>query len=241
MTASDRSDQHLLVVDDTAPAAGPSPVGMEAPGGRKGARATAEQSRQNILAVATEEFARNGLAGARVDSIAERTLTSKRAMYYHFGSKEGLYLAVLEKAYGAIREIEEKLNLETYDPEIAIRILVGATFDYQDQHPEFVRLVGNENIHHASHMAKSKVIDTVNAPIIETIEGILKRGYTSGVFSVVIDPVDLHMMISAVCHFRVSNRYTFGTIFKRDLNEFGTRARHRQLMQDFIVSFLKHG
>ena len=60
-----------------------------------------ERTRQDILNVATEEFASAGFSGARVDTIAERTRTSKRMIYYYFGSKEGLYLAALEKVDGS--------------------------------------------------------------------------------------------------------------------------------------------
>ena len=58
---------------------------------------------RNILEVALSEFAENGMAGARIDTIASRTSTSKRMLYYHFGSKEGLYAAVLDHAYRQVR------------------------------------------------------------------------------------------------------------------------------------------
>ena len=45
------------------------------------------------------EFADRGYAGARVDEIAARTRTTKRMIYYYFGGKEQLYVAVLERAY----------------------------------------------------------------------------------------------------------------------------------------------
>jgi len=83
-----------------------------------------ERTRQDILAVATKEFADHGLAGARVDAIAARTRTTKRAIYYYFGSKEGLYAAVLEKVYGDIRAIESELHLEDLEPEQAVRRLI---------------------------------------------------------------------------------------------------------------------
>src|SRR5919107_6258194 len=83
-----------------------------------------ERTKQDILAVATKEFADHGLTGARVDAIAARTRTTKRAIYYYFGSKEGLYVAVLEKAYGDIRRVESAMHLEDLEPEEAIRKLI---------------------------------------------------------------------------------------------------------------------
>jgi len=71
--------------------------------------------------VATREFADKGLSGARIDAIAEATRTSKRMIYYYYGSKEGLYLAVLEEAYRRMRQIEAELHLEDLEPEAALR------------------------------------------------------------------------------------------------------------------------
>src|SRR4051794_19882832 len=68
-----------------------------------------DRTRADIIAMATEEFASAGFSGSRVDVIAERTRTSKRMIYYYFGSKEGLYLATLEKVYGELRAAEMNL------------------------------------------------------------------------------------------------------------------------------------
>ncbi len=62
-------------------------------------RRDAERTRGEILEVATREFADRGFAGARVDAIADQTRTTKRMIYYYFGGKEQLYVAVLEQAY----------------------------------------------------------------------------------------------------------------------------------------------
>ena len=112
-----------------------------------------ERTRQDILAVATKEFADHGLTGARVDAIAARTRTTKRAIYYYFGSKEGLYVAVLEKAYGDIRRVEADMHLEDLEPEAAIRKLIDFTINYHEENPDFARLVSIENIHRAEYLS----------------------------------------------------------------------------------------
>lgn len=198
-----------------------------------------EGTRRDILAVATEEFATHGLSGARVDAIAEKTRTTKRMIYYYFGSKEGLYIAVLEKAYSDIRAIESSMHLENLDPEQAIRRLVEFTFDYEGSHPNFVRLVSIENIHHAEYITQSKTLQNLNVAVIDTIAGILERGRATGVFRTAVEPVDLHMMISAFCFFRVSNRHTFGTIFRLDLDDPAIRDKHRRMAADAVVRYLK--
>jgi len=198
-----------------------------------------ERTREDILDVATEEFSEFGLSGARVDSIAEKTRTSKRMIYYYYGSKEGLYLAVLERAYRKIRSLEPDLQLAELPPEEALRQLIGTTFDHDEQNPDFVRLVSIENIHHAMHMTRSNEIADLNISVIRTIQDILDRGLKSGVFNRQADAIDLHMLISAFCFFRVPNRYTFGTIFKRDLSEPLLYARHKSMITNAVLGYLR--
>ncbi|ENN88619.1 transcriptional regulator, TetR family [Rhizobium freirei PRF 81] len=198
-----------------------------------------DATKENILKIATEEFVAAGFSGARVDEIAERTKTSKRMIYYYFGSKEGLYLAVLEQAYTKIRTLESELDLENMPPIQAMAQLIASTFDHDDQNPDFVRLVSIENIHRAEHMKRSAVLSQMNIAVIDIITRILERGYADGSFLRPVDPVDLHMMISAQCFFRVSNRYTFGAIFERDLSSEALKTRHKSLIIDAILAFLK--
>ncbi len=111
-----------------------------------------DRTQAEILDVATREFAEHGYSGARVDEIAERTRTTKRMLYYYFGSKEGLFVAVLERAYAAIRAAEREVDVEHLDPVAAIRALAELTFDHHEAHPDFIRLVSIENIHRGEHM-----------------------------------------------------------------------------------------
>src|SRR5690349_140188 len=100
-----------------------------------------EATQEDILDVATQEFAQHGFHGGRVDEIAAKTKTTKRMIYYYFGSKEGLYTSVLERAYATIRAAEQELVIDTRDPKDAIRRLVELTFDHHEAHPDFIRLV----------------------------------------------------------------------------------------------------
>jgi AcrR family transcriptional regulator len=198
-----------------------------------------EGVRRNIIEVATEEFADKGFSGARVDEIAARTKTSKRMIYYYFGGKEGIYIAVLEAAYRNIRSIEASLDLGHQQPEQALRALVSFTFDYQNAHPEFVRLVMNENILNGAYVARSKAIQRLNVPVIDALRDLLSRGQRQGVFRRNVDPVDLHMSISALCFFNVANRATFSTVFKRDMASPKALAVRRAQVVDTILNYVK--
>lgn len=199
----------------------------------------AARTTADILRVATREFAEKGLAGARVDEIARATRTSKRMIYYYFGSKEGLYVAVLEEAYRRIRSIEAELHLEDLEPEDALRRLVGFTVDYQWANPDFIRLVMTENIHRGTYLARSKTIQDLNVPAIEGLRGVYERGRAAGVFRGGLDPVDLHMTISALCFFNVANRHTFSLIFKRDLESPAALIARRDSIIETVVRFVR--
>lgn len=198
-----------------------------------------EGMRRRILEAALHEFASAGLSGARLDAIAEQAQTSKRMVVYYFKNKEDLYLAVLERVYGDIREVEQQLHIETLPPAEAISRLVEFTFDYHSSHPEFNRLVSIENIHRAKHIARSKRIKSANRSVIDSLEEVLQRGHAAGQFRADIDAIDLHMLISALCFFRVSNRHTFAAIFGRDLTAEENQARHRKIVLDAVLSYLK--
>lgn len=129
----------------------------------------AERTRAEILDVATGEFADRGYDGARVDEIAARTRTTKRMIYYYFGSKEGLYVAVLERAYQGIRALEQQLDVDHLDPARAMRALAELTFDHHESHPAFIRLVGIENIHHAEHLRTSPILPGLAAPAVDVL------------------------------------------------------------------------
>jgi AcrR family transcriptional regulator len=160
-------------------------------------------------------------------------------IYYHFKSKEALYLAVLEAVYRRIRAIEAELHLDDLEPEDALRKLVAFTFDYQHDNEPFIRLVMNENMHRGEYLARSAVIQELNVPAIDAVRRVYERGVRAKVFRRGIDPVDLHMSISALSFFNVANRYTFSLIFKRDLSSPQALRARRDSVVEMIVRFLR--
>jgi AcrR family transcriptional regulator len=203
-----------------------------------GRQRDAERTKAEILDAATHEFADRGYDGARVDEIAARTRTTKRMLYYYFGGKEQLYVAVLERAYQQIRAAEQQSDVEHLDPVTAIRRLAELTFDHHESHPDFIRLVSIENIHRAEHIKTSDALAQLSNPTIDLLGRVLARGRAEGAFRADVDAVDVHMVISSYCFFRVSNRYTFGSIFGRDLTDPALRERYRRMLGDLVVDYL---
>jgi AcrR family transcriptional regulator len=198
-----------------------------------------ERTMANILEVAMTEFAEKGLAGARIDEIANATHTSKRMIYYYFQSKEGLYLAALEEAYRRVRSTESELNLDDLEPEAALRRLVEFTFDHHAGNEPYIRMVMAENMNRGQFLAQSTSIQALNLKAISAIEKLYARGVAKGVFRPGLDPIDIHASISALSFFNVSNRHTFGLIFKRDFASPTVATHRRATIVDVVVRFLR--
>ncbi len=198
-----------------------------------------DRTMAGILEVATIEFAEKGLDGARIDEIAAATKTSKRMIYYYFTSKEGLYRAVLEDIYRRMRAIESGLHLADLPPVDALQRLVGFTFDHHHSNENFIRLVMSENMQRGAYLAQSKSIQGLNVPAIAAIAELYNRGVASGVFRAGLDPVDIHASISALTFFNVSNRHTFGVIFKQDATAPDTAAMRRSSVIDMVLRYVR--
>src|SRR5512134_1406539 len=187
-----------------------------------------QANRAGIVASATEEFAARGFKGASMDAIAARTHTTRALINYYFGSKEKLYIAVLEHVYAEIREAEAKLDLDHVPPADAVRRIVEFTYNYYLTHEGFVRLVVAENQARGRHLKKSKAMRTLNRPIIDRLADVIARGQRQGVFRKDVDPVEVHKAIAALGMFNVTNQYTFGAIFQREMGAKGNLAGRRE-------------
>jgi AcrR family transcriptional regulator len=198
-----------------------------------------ERTMANILQAAQQEFAEKGLAGARIDEIADATHTSKRMIYYYFGSKEGLYLKVLEASYEEMRSQESQLRLEDLEPLKALKQLVEYTFDHHWSSQSYIRLVMAENMNRGQYLAQSSAIQDLNVPAISAIQTLYKRGVESGVFRPGLDALDIHASISALTFFNVSNRHTFGLIFKVDTDNKRWLKQRRANVVDMVERYLR--
>jgi AcrR family transcriptional regulator len=197
-----------------------------------------DANRRDIIEVATAEFSAHGLSGARVDEIASKTQCSKRLIYYYFGDKAGLYMAVLEHAYRRVRSREGLTDFDRLPPVDALRTLVAFRFDHHFQNPDFVRLVMIENVHNARFLRQSKAIHDLSAEAISRVDHIYKRGVAAGVFRSGLQAVDIHWQISAMSFYNVSNRATFSTLFDCDLEAPDVVERLRHYTIEAVLRFV---
>ncbi len=177
-----------------------------------------ERTQQQILAAAEIEFADKGLAGARVDAIAEESGVNKQMLYYYYGSKEDLYLAVLERAYAAMRQGERELNLADLNPLEAIARLVEFKFDYYAKNSAIIRLLAAENMQNARYLKKSLRLRDMQVSLIDVLQTVLRAGEEKKMIRPGVDPVQLYMSIAALSYFYFANSATLSTSFGRNLS-----------------------
>ncbi|MEW5880793.1 MAG: TetR/AcrR family transcriptional regulator [Pseudomonadota bacterium] len=206
---------------------------------KRGARRRdADATRARILAAATQEFARHGMAGARGDRIARAARSSERMVYYYFGSKEGLFRAVLEAAYISLQQAERSVHLDDLPPAQALDEFCRFVWRYYLDHPEFIGLVNTENQHRAAHLRKSPQLDELVSPIIRLLRGLLARGAAAGVFRRGIDPVELYIAIAALGYFYLSNSATLSAVLGRDLRAPEHLEAHWRAAADVIRRYV---
>ena len=198
-----------------------------------------EKTARDILGAATVEFSANGFGSARIDVIADRAKSNKRMIYHYYGSKDDLFLAVLENSYTKIRQREAELNLENLLPIDAIKKLIQFTYAYFVENPEFIQLLNSENLFGAAHLKQSKKILKMHSPLVSKLAFVLKEGAKTGVFRKKVTAIDLYISIAALGYFYLSNSSTLGAIFNKDLKskkEINSRGRH---IEDVVLGYLR--
>jgi TetR/AcrR family transcriptional regulator len=197
-----------------------------------------EASRARILDAARIEFVTHGLSGGRVDRIAEASGVNKNLIYHYFGSKDALYLAVLERIYAELRARQQDEDLRDLPPVQGMKRLVSHTFDHFVATPDLIRLMSIENIHYAEHLKNSRTTKQLYGGLLDTIRILLKRGQQQGVFRGDVDPIDLYLSISGLAYFFLSNQHTLSWLLDRDLAARRRVQKRRQHVIEMVLSYL---
>lgn len=201
----------------------------------------AAKTRAKILKHATAEFALRGFDGARVDGIAARSRVNKHMLYHYFGSKEQLFIAVLEAMYGSIREGQKDMALLDLPPVVAMRTLVAQTYGVILAHPEFIGLLSSENLMKARHIRASATIREMYDPLMAALRTVLERGAERGEFRPDIDPVELYISIGALSFHSLSNQHTLKAIFNVDLISPAAVSRRLEHITDMVMCYCAAG
>jgi len=186
---------------------------------RAGARQLAAQAtRDSILRAATKVFARHGYAGGRIEQISKAARSYDRMIYYYFGSKEALFIAVIEEMYRRFNEACSGIVLSAEQPVEALTAMIRFMWNYYRRNPEFITLLNTENLHRGKHIAKSKDAREYSSPALELLHSVLESGTRQGLFREPLAARDVYLMIAGMAYFYLSNRYTLSAFFGADLD-----------------------
>jgi AcrR family transcriptional regulator len=192
----------------------------------------AKSTRNNILRAATKVFARYGYEGGSVEKISSAAKSFDRMIYYYFGSKEGLFIEVLEDMYRRMNDAELALKLDLEQPVESLTEVVCFVVDYYNKHPEFITLLNVENLHRGKHISKSARAREYSSPAIAIIAQLLDSGLRQGLFRADVSARNVYLLIAALGYFYLSNGHTLSTFLGEDLRTPQALAQ----WQAFIVS-----
>lgn len=179
--------------------------------------AQAQASKDAILRAATKVFAKYGYDGGSVEKISKAAKSYDRMIYYYFGSKEGLFVAVLEGIYHRMDEAEAAIALDMARPVQALTEVIRFVLGYYRANPDFVTLLNTENLHKGRHIAKSLRAREYSSRAVAIIEQILASGCAQGLFRQGVAARDLYLLIAATGYFYMSNRYTLTSFLGESL------------------------
>ncbi|KQP23124.1 TetR family transcriptional regulator [Pseudorhodoferax sp. Leaf267] len=214
------------------PRAAKSAEGSRKPGVREQAVIV---SRANLLRAATRIFAKHGFAGGRVGQISKAAKSYDRMIYYYFGSKEGLYIAVIEDIYRRMNEAESELALDETQPVESLKTVVRFVCRYYQKHPEFVTLLNNENLLQGRHIVKMRSAHQYSSPAISVLQLLMAAGVAQGVFRDDVSVRDVYMMIAALGYFPQSNRFTLSEFLGQRIDDAESLARWEAFMVDAVL------
>ena len=141
----------------------------------------ARVSPDRILAAAAVEFSARGFSGARVDRIAKRARINKAMLYYHFGSKQTLYRALLRQTFTAAGD---QLRAVADDPALSpgqkAERLVATMATFIEGHAHFPAIMLREVAEGGVHLDRDTLKTLVALP--EIVGGVVLEGAASGVF-----------------------------------------------------------
>ena len=201
-----------------------------------GVRAQAAQAtRENILRAATKVFAKNGFAGGRIEQISKAAKSYDRMIYYYFGSKEGLFVAVIEEMYRRFNEAEAKLVLDVAKPVEALTAVIRFMWGYYHRNPEFITLLNTENLHRGKHIAKSQRAREFSSPAVDVLGQVLMHGKQQKLFRAELAARDVYLMIASMGYFYLSNRFTLSAFLGEEMESAAALAHWEAFVVDAVL------
>lgn len=197
--------------------------------------AQADRSRTAILKAAVKVFSRQGYAGARTEQIATQAKCNERMIYYYFGSKDELFVCVLEHIYAQFNRAEARQTFDLAQPDLAIRQLVAFIWGYYLKHPEFITILGTENLLQGVHARKSSNLRALSGTAVGVLQPIIQAGQEKGLFRLDIDIRHVYLMIASLCYFYNSNLHTLSCFLDDNLVTAVEKDRWLDFISDLVL------
>lgn len=204
-----------------------------------GTRGKPEESRAAILKAAINEFAENGIAGARTDAIARSAHVNKALLYYYFKDKEAIYQAVLDQVFTGLRAEVVPTLAGDLPPRQKVLNYVGAYFDYIAANPRFPRVVQGEWVRTGSNRTgqMQRLAREYFRPIYLKLAEVLREGIATGEFRP-INPMHFIPSMVAIIIFYFSAAPVIQTLIQADPLAPEHIAERRAFVLDFISAAL---
>jgi TetR/AcrR family transcriptional regulator, upper aerobic nicotinate degradation pathway regulator len=199
----------------------------------------AQETREAILKAATKIFAKHGYSGGRIDEISKAAKSYDRMIYYYFGSKEDLFIAVLEEMYKRFNEAETALELSSDQPVESLTAVIRFMWSFYQRNPEFITLLNDENLHRGKHISKSASAREFSSPAIQILERVLEAGARKKVFRNGLAARDVYLMIAALNYFYLSNRFTLSSFLGEKLEAPEALAHWQAFVVDAVLRAVK--
>jgi AcrR family transcriptional regulator len=207
---------------------------------RAGVRELAAQdTRDSILRAATKIFAKHGFSGGRIDEISKAAKSYDRMIYYYFGSKEDLFIAVLEEMYRRFNEAETALELSSDQPVESLKAVIAFMWNFYQRNPEFITLLNDENLHRGKHISKSLRAREYSSPALQIVERVLESGARMKVFRSGVSARDVYLMIAAMNYFYISNRHTLSAFLGEKLESPEALAHWQEFVVEAVLRTVK--
>jgi TetR/AcrR family transcriptional regulator len=201
--------------------------------GRK--RVENPETARRILAAAENQFAAQGLAGARTDEIAAAAHANKAMLYYYFGDKRRLHRAVLENLFRQLRVLFDDLERSKASPRQKIEALLLGYMDFLASHPNYPRLVQREAME--SSPSFEWIFRKFLGPFQATLQRTIEAGIKAGEFRRVDARHAVFSILGMTLFYFIAAR-RFSQLFEGDAISPKALAERKEAMFDLLKNGL---
>ncbi|AMO77665.1 TetR family transcriptional regulator [Pseudomonas sp. R3.Fl] len=191
---------------------------------------------RRLIEVARLEFAKKGLTGVRMEELAREAGITKQLVYHYYGSKEGLFIAVLDECSERVMSELVELDVDLLPPMQAMQGMLNHFFD-QYRHDPLLGALALEGIHyHNTHETPRNRFLELTPRLIDKLDGILRRGAEAGDFKAGINPRLFLATAALVTTGWFTNRYSMSALAGLDTTSEEGMTTWRQHSADFILA-----